>query len=87
MIFRSSVFLAIMALGLGQSAVAQENGPSQTTASRELSVTVGKSKWFDSPQTIERIAGFQRRAGRSRVRFPRPGRMVVNGLGSLAKPA
>jgi len=56
MIFRSSVFLAVVALGLGQSAFAQDNAPSQTTASRELSVTVGKSVLVDSPQTIERIA-------------------------------
>lgn len=56
MIFRSSVFLAVVVMGLGQSAVAQDNAPSQTTASRELSVTVGKSVLVDSPQTIERIA-------------------------------
>jgi pilus assembly protein CpaC len=56
MIFRSSVFLAVVALGLGQSTFAQDNAPSQTTASRELSVTVGKSVLVDSPQTIERIA-------------------------------
>ncbi len=60
MIFRSSVFLAVpiavLVMGLGQSAVAQDNAPSQTTASRELSVTVGKSVLVDSPQTIERIA-------------------------------
>src|SRR5579863_8189501 len=58
MIFRSSVLLAlpVALLVLGPSAVAQDNAPSQTTASRELSVTVGKSVLVDSPQTIERIA-------------------------------
>ena len=56
MSFRASVFLAAAVMGLGQSAVAQDTAPSQTTASRELSVTVGKSVLVDSPQTIERIA-------------------------------
>jgi len=56
MSFRASFFLAVALLGLGQYAVAQDNAPSQTTASRELSVTVGKSVLVDSPQTIERIA-------------------------------
>src|SRR5579872_5530328 len=57
MSFRASFFLAVAALGVGQYAVAQQdNGPSQTTASRELAVTVGKSVLVDSPQTIERIA-------------------------------
>jgi pilus assembly protein CpaC len=56
MSFRSSFFLAVASLGVGQYAVAQDNAPSQTTASRELSVTVGKSVLVDSPQTIERIA-------------------------------
>ena len=57
MSFRASVFLATVALGLTQSAVAQQDSaPSQTTASRELAVTVGKSVLVDSPQTIERIA-------------------------------
>ena len=56
MSFRASFFLAVASLGLGQYAVAQDNAPSQTTASRELSVTVGKSVLVDSPQTIERIA-------------------------------
>src|ERR1700719_232553 len=56
MSFRASFFLAVAALGVGQYAAAQDNAPSQTTASRELSVTVGKSVLVDSPQTIERIA-------------------------------
>ena len=56
MSFRASFFLAVALLGVGQSAVAQDNAPSQTTASRELAVTVGKSVLVDSPQTIERIA-------------------------------
>ncbi len=56
MSFRASFFLAVASLSVGQYAVAQDNGPSQTTASRELSVTVGKSVLVDSPQTIERIA-------------------------------
>ena len=56
MSFRASFFLAVASLGVGQYAVAQDNAPSQTTASRELSVTVGKSVLVDSPQTIERIA-------------------------------
>ena len=56
MSFRASFFLAIMSLGVGQNAMAQDAGPSQTTASRELAVTVGKSVLVDSPQTIERIA-------------------------------
>jgi pilus assembly protein CpaC len=56
MSFRSSVFLAAVVMGLGQFTVAQDNAPSQTTASRELSVTVCKSVLVDSPQTIERIA-------------------------------
>src|SRR5579862_464505 len=56
MSFRASFFLAVATLSLGQYAAAQDNGPSQTTASRELSVTVGKSVLVDSPQTIERIA-------------------------------
>jgi len=55
MIFRASVFLAVILTGGVQLAVAQDNA-SQTTASRELSVTVGKSVLVDSPQTIERIA-------------------------------
>src|SRR5512141_3125926 len=55
MSFRASVFVAAVAMGLGPCAVAQD-APSQTTASRELSVTVGKSVLVDSPQTIERIA-------------------------------
>src|ERR1700686_1289713 len=54
--FRAGVFLVTAVLGLGQAVVAQDNAPSQTTASRELSVTVGKSVLVDSPQTIERIA-------------------------------
>ena len=56
MSFRASFFLAVASLGVWQYAVAQDNAPSQTTASRELSVTVGKSVLVDSPQTIERIA-------------------------------
>ncbi len=53
MSFRAWKFLtAFAALVLGVSA--QEN--QQTTASRELAVTVGKSVLVDSPQTIERIA-------------------------------
>lgn len=56
MSFRASFFLAIASLSGGQYAVAQDSAPSQTTASRELSVTVGKSVLVDSPQTIERIA-------------------------------
>src|SRR5579872_2423066 len=56
MSFRASFFLAVASLSVGQYAVAQDNGPSQTTASRELTVTVGKSVLVDSPQTIERIA-------------------------------
>src|ERR1700719_3785947 len=56
MSFRANIFLAAAVMGLGQSAVAQDAAPSQTTASRELSVTVGKSVLVDSPQTIERIA-------------------------------
>ena len=52
MSFRASFFLAAASLGLGQYAIAQDNGPSQTTASRELAVTVGKSVLVDSPQTI-----------------------------------
>ena len=55
MSFRARVLLAAVVLGLGASAGAQDT-PSQTTASRELSVTVGKSVLVDSPQTIERIA-------------------------------
>ena len=46
-----SILTAAAALALGVAA--QEN---QTTASRELAVTVGKSVLVDSPQTIERIA-------------------------------
>ena len=45
--FRASVFLAVVAIALGPFAVAQD-APSQTTASRELSVTVGKSVLVDS---------------------------------------
>jgi pilus assembly protein CpaC len=56
MSFRASFFLAVASLGMGQFGLAQDNAPSQTTASRELSVTVGKSVLVDSPQTIERIA-------------------------------
>jgi pilus assembly protein CpaC len=56
MSFRAGVFLVTAVLGLGQAVVAQQDAPSQTTASRELSVTVGKSVLVDSPQTIERIA-------------------------------
>jgi len=56
MSFRANVLLAAAVMGLGQSAIAQQDAPSQTTASRELSVTVGKSVLVDSPQTIERIA-------------------------------
>src|SRR5579864_5304169 len=55
MSFRAGVLLATAGLGLFQLGLAQE-APSQTTASRELSVTVGKSVLVDSPQTIERIA-------------------------------
>src|SRR4029079_9906404 len=56
MSFRASFFLAVASLGMGQFGLAQDNAPSQTTASRALSVTVGKSGLVDSPQTIERIA-------------------------------
>src|ERR1700683_3610683 len=56
MSFRASVFVIAVVLGLGPAVVAQQDAPSQTTASRELSVTVGKSVLVDSPQTIERIA-------------------------------
>ena len=35
---------------------AQNNSPTQTSASRELAVTVGKSVLVDSPQQIERIS-------------------------------
>jgi pilus assembly protein CpaC len=57
--FRASVFLTFgIVLGMivsGQIALAQQ-AASQTTASRELAVTVGKSVLVDSPQTIERVA-------------------------------
>jgi len=53
---RASVFVIAVVLGLGPAVMAQQDAPSQTTASRELSVTVGKSVLVDSPQTIERIA-------------------------------
>ena len=49
--FRASILLAVVL-----AACAQDNAPNQTTASRELSVTVGKSVLVDSPQVIERIS-------------------------------
>jgi pilus assembly protein CpaC len=56
MSLRASIFLPAAVLGVALFAPAQDAAPSQTTASRELSVTVGKSVLVDSPQTIERIA-------------------------------
>jgi len=50
--FRKCKFLLAL-VTLAPGVWAQEN---QTTASRELAVTVGKSVLVDSPQTIERIA-------------------------------
>lgn len=58
--FRASIFLALLGLTISapqvQPLAAQENATNQTTASRELSVTVGKSVLVDSPQNIERVA-------------------------------
>ena len=59
--FRPYVFLAVLGISLGQylwvgTLNAQDNATNQTTASRELSVTIGKSVLVDSPQTIERVA-------------------------------
>ena len=49
--FRACIFLAVTGAVLGQ-----DNATNQATASRELSVTVGKSVLVDSPQIIERIS-------------------------------
>ena len=70
--------MAVFVLGLGQSAVAQDNAPSQTTASRELAVTVGKSVLVDSPQTIERIAVSNGALAEAVAISPHE--MMVNGL-------
>lgn len=62
MSFRGYVFLATLGMSVGyqsllvQTLAAQDNATNQTTASRELAVTVGKSVLVDSPQTIERVA-------------------------------
>ncbi len=63
--FHAGIFLALLGLTISapqvQSLAAQENATNQsatnqTTASRELSVPVGKSVLVDSPQNIERVA-------------------------------
>jgi pilus assembly protein CpaC len=51
MSFRACILLAVTVGVFGQ-----DNATNQTTASRELSVTVGKSVLVDSPQIIERIS-------------------------------
>src|SRR5260370_21071933 len=61
MSFRASIYLAVVFAVLGQSPLveklaAQDNALNQATASRELSVTIGKSVLVDSPQIIERVA-------------------------------
>src|SRR5450759_3504934 len=76
--FRVRVFVAAVVLGLGQSAVAQDNATNQTTASRELSVTVGKSVLVDSPQIIERIAVSNGALAEAVAISPHE--MMVNGL-------
>jgi len=48
--FRVCILFAVAAAGFAQDAT------NQATASRELSVTVGKSVLVDSPQIIERIS-------------------------------
>src|SRR5712691_2203418 len=48
--FRACILFAVTMAGLAQDAT------NQATASRELSVTVGKSVLVDSPQIIERIS-------------------------------
>ena len=62
---RGYVVLAILGMSVGnplargllvQELAAQDSATNQTTASRELAVTVGKSVLVDSPQTIERVA-------------------------------
>jgi pilus assembly protein CpaC len=50
--FRAWMLCAAVSIAL----CGQDNAANQTTASRELTVTVGKSVLVDSPQTIERIA-------------------------------
>jgi pilus assembly protein CpaC len=49
--FRACILFAVTV-----ALFAQDNATNQTTASRELSVTVGKSVLVDSPQIIERIS-------------------------------
>ena len=61
MSFRASIYLAVVFAVLGQNPLveklaAQDNALNQATASRELSVTIGKSVLVDSPQIIERVA-------------------------------
>src|SRR5258705_2964012 len=58
MSFRGYVCLAALGMSVGMPLflAAQDNATNQTTASRELAVTVGKSVLVDSPQTIERVA-------------------------------
>jgi pilus assembly protein CpaC len=51
---RAGVFFMLAAGGAG--VFGQDAGVSQTAATRELGVTVGKSVLVDSPQTIERIS-------------------------------
>src|SRR5579863_6429959 len=51
MSFRACILCAVTV-----ALFAQDNATNQTTASRELSVTVGKSVLVDSPQIIERIS-------------------------------
>jgi pilus assembly protein CpaC len=51
MSFRACILFSLTVAGF-----AQDNATNQTTASRELSVTVGKSVLVDSPQIIERIS-------------------------------
>ena len=51
MSFRVCILLVVTAV-----VFAQDNATNQATASRELSVTVGKSVLVDSPQIIERIS-------------------------------
>jgi len=49
-------FRACILFAVTMGVFGQDNATNQTTASRELSVTVGKSVLVDSPQIIERIS-------------------------------